>query len=90
MNYTSHIECLRNNLCYALNAQKANRARAEWLNETIETVGAIPTAEAPTGAGMMLNELILSVQFFEGLNDFYDKEVSRLISTLLEKTQTEI
>lgn len=90
MSYTNHINTLRDNLCYVLSAQKANRAKTKRLNETIETMGAVPMAEAPTGAGMILNELILSVQFFEELDYGYDKEVSRLIATLLKKNQTEI
>lgn len=90
MNHTSYTGTLRNNLCCALTGQKENKARMDGLNETIEKIDLITLPELQYDTDLIINELHGSVRFLEELNSIYGKEVSRLITILLEKTQTEI
>ena len=90
MNYTNYTETLRNNLCYALTVQKENKARIESLNRAIENIELVPHTVRSDSAYIILNELSDTIWFLKQLNSVYEKEVSRLITILLEKTQTEI
>ena len=90
MNYTSYICTIRNNLCYTLTAQRKNKERIQRLDERIENMLAVPEAERQYRAGRTILELSRGRRFLEELNCNYNKESSRLVAALLEKTKAEI
>lgn len=86
MNYINYIGMVRSNLCHVLTEHKGNEKRIKKIRESIESIEMVRAPIFSPVDRAIDRELTIEIDFYEALNVFYNNEVNRLVTIILNES----